>query len=64
MKESVERHLGQDVSLVLEGRPVPLRGRIEEVFSKTFKFVGSSTEYDLRFDDVKEIRTERSNACA
>ena len=63
MKESVERHLGQEVLLVLGGRPMPLRGIIEEVFSTTFKFVGGSTEYDLRYVDVREIRTNGTTKC-
>ncbi len=42
---------------------MPLRGIIEEVFSTTFKFVGGSTEYDLRYVDVREIRTNGTTKC-
>ena len=57
MRESVERRVGRDVVLVLEGRPRPLRGRIKASFEKTFIIVIGSTEYDLRHADVEQIRT-------
>ena len=57
MRESVERHQGEDVVLVLEDRPVPLRGRVGKTFQNSFQFVSGSTEYDLRYADIKEIRT-------
>jgi len=65
MRESVERHRGGDaVVLVIEGRPVPLRGQVVQTFQNTFQFVSGSTEYDLRYADVREIRTSNgaSNA--
>jgi hypothetical protein len=58
MRESVERHRGGGVVvLVIEGRPVPLRGRVVDLFQKTFQFISGRTEYDLRYADVQEIRT-------
>ncbi len=57
MRESVERRVGRDVEIVLDGCPRPIKGRIKASFENTFIFVSGSTEYDLRFADVKQIRT-------
>ncbi len=65
MRESIERHEGGgEVALVLEERPVPLRGRVVETFQNSFQFVSGATSYDFRYSDVKEIRTSNgaSNA--
>ena len=65
MRESVERHQdGDDITLVIEGRPRPLKGRVVSTFQNSFQFVSGSTEYDLRYADIREIRTAKgaSNA--
>lgn len=47
----------------MEGRPVPLRGKVGQTFQNSFEFVSGSASYDLRYVDVREIRTNGGPKC-